>query len=54
MTDWQEKPFIERADLFIKIMNQRWPWTERFVDGITRHARELAIQYITLLRLNFE
>jgi hypothetical protein len=34
MTDWQEKLFIDRADLSIRIMNIRWPYTERSVEGI--------------------
>ena len=51
MTDWQEKLFIQRADLFIKIMNQRWSWTERFVNGITDRLKEHGIERGNVLDL---
>lgn len=43
MTDWQEKLFIDRADLSIRIMNIRWPYTERSVEGIVDILNEHGI-----------
>jgi SAM-dependent methyltransferase len=43
MSDWSEKLFIKRADLSIKIMNQRWPTTEPFVDAIIAKLDALGI-----------
>ena len=43
MTDWQEKLFVERADLSVRIMNLRWPYTEGAVDGIVRILEEHGI-----------
>jgi SAM-dependent methyltransferase len=44
MSNWSEKLFIKRSDLSIKIMNQRWPTTEPFVDAITNKLCELGIR----------
>jgi D-alanine-D-alanine ligase len=44
MTDWQEKLFIDRADLSIRIMNIRWPYTERSVEGIVDILNEHGIK----------
>lgn len=43
MYNWAEKLFIERADLSIKIMNLRWPHTEKFVDGMINLLKENGI-----------
>ncbi|MEM3648115.1 MAG: hypothetical protein QW506_02995 [Thermoproteota archaeon] len=37
MEDGVRRIFIERADLFLKIMDERWPRTEVLVDGIVIH-----------------
>ena len=34
--DWVSKLFIERSDLFMRLLNQRWPGTEKLVDRITK------------------
>ena len=44
MTDWQEKLFIDRADLSIRIMNLRWPFTEKAVEGIVDILNEHGIK----------
>jgi D-alanine-D-alanine ligase len=44
MTDWQEKLFIDRADLSIRIMNLRWPYTEKSVEGIVDILNEHGIK----------
>jgi SAM-dependent methyltransferase len=44
MTDWQEKLFIDRADLSIRIMNIHWPFTERSVEGIVDILNEHGIK----------
>jgi len=44
MTDWQEKLFIKRADLSIRIMNLHWPFTERSVEGIVDILNEHGIK----------
>jgi hypothetical protein len=36
MNDWVKKLFFEHADLFLKLMNQRWTRTEELVDGMIR------------------
>ena len=43
MADWRENLFSKRADLSIKIMNQRWPTTELFVDAIMSKLNEFGI-----------
>lgn len=36
MSDWSERLFIQRADLSLKIMNLRWPYTEKIVEGMVK------------------
>jgi SAM-dependent methyltransferase len=36
MTDWVSRLFIERSDLFLRLLNQRWLKTEELVNGMTR------------------
>ena len=36
MKPWINKLFIERSDLFLKVMDQRWARTEPLVDGIVK------------------
>lgn len=34
--DWVNKLFVERSDLFLRLLNQRWSGTEELVDGMTK------------------
>lgn len=34
--DWVSKLFVERSDLFLRLLNQRWSGTEKLVDGMTK------------------
>lgn len=51
MREWARKLFIERADLSIKIMNLRWPYTEKIVDGMINVLKERGIRSGRLLDL---
>ncbi|MEM2930534.1 MAG: class I SAM-dependent methyltransferase, partial [Thermoproteota archaeon] len=44
MEDWVRRIFIERADLFLKIMDERWPRTEVLVDGMIRLLKDFSIE----------
>jgi SAM-dependent methyltransferase len=49
MSDWTKKLFIERADLFLKLLNQRWPKTEELANGIVKVLRTFGIEKGKLL-----
>jgi SAM-dependent methyltransferase len=51
MTEWARKLFVERADLSIKIMNLRWPYTEKIVDGMIKVLKEREVTSGRLLDL---
>jgi SAM-dependent methyltransferase len=36
MKDWTKRLFIDRSDLFLKLLNQRWAGTEELVTGMVR------------------
>lgn len=44
MEDWVRRIFIERADLFLKIMNERWLKTEVLVNGMIRLLKDFSIE----------
>jgi hypothetical protein len=51
MTHWTNKLFIERSDLFLKIMNQRWAKTEQLVKGIVKLLDDFGIKSGNVLDL---
>lgn len=51
MKDWVNKLFIERSDLFLKLMNQRWPKTEEPVNGMVKVLDGFGIKSGRLLDL---
>jgi len=51
MRDWTNKLFIERSDLFLKIMDQRWAKTEPLVNGIMKVLDDFGIKSGKLLDL---
>lgn len=51
MRDWINKLFIERPDLFLRIMNQRWTKTEQLVNGIVKLLDDFGIKSGNLLDL---
>ena len=51
MGDWINKLFVERSDLFLKVMNQRWPKTEEVVNGIIKVLDGFGIRSGNLLDL---
>jgi SAM-dependent methyltransferase len=51
MSDWVKKLFIDRADLFLKILNQRWARTEELVNGIVKVLNGYGITSGNLLDL---
>jgi SAM-dependent methyltransferase len=51
MRDWINKLFIERSDLFLKIMDQRWAKTELLVNGIVKVLDDFGIKSGKLLDL---
>jgi ubiquinone/menaquinone biosynthesis C-methylase UbiE len=51
MKDWVNKLFIERSDLFLQLMNQRWPKTEEPVNGMVKVLDGFGIKSGRLLDL---
>ena len=51
MGDWINKLFIERPDLFLKIMNKKWTKTEQLVNGILKVLNDFGIKSGDLLDL---
>jgi ubiquinone/menaquinone biosynthesis C-methylase UbiE len=51
MNDWINKLFVERSDLFLKLLNQRWPKTEELVNGIIKVLDSFDIRSGTVLDL---
>lgn len=51
MSNWTKKLFIERADLFLKLMNQRWTLTDGLANGMSRLLETFGIKSGTLLDL---
>ncbi|MCX6654228.1 MAG: class I SAM-dependent methyltransferase, partial [Candidatus Bathyarchaeota archaeon] len=51
MSSWQEKLFIVRADLSIKLMNGFWPYTPKAVDGLVAIATERGVKTGAVLDL---
>lgn len=51
MTEWARKLFVERADLSIKIMNLRWPYTEKIVDGMINVLKDKGVSSGRILDL---
>ena len=49
--DWVNKLFVERSDLFLRLLNQRWSGTEELVDGITKVLDRFGIKAGHLLDL---
>jgi SAM-dependent methyltransferase len=52
MSDWTKKLFIQRADLFLKLLNQRWLKTEELVNGMAKVLSSLGIDQGKLLDLS--
>ncbi|MEM3730443.1 MAG: hypothetical protein QW667_02930 [Candidatus Bathyarchaeia archaeon] len=36
MEEWIKKLFVERADIFLKLLNERWARTEGLVNGMLK------------------
>ncbi len=51
MEDWAKKMFVDRADLFLKIMNPRWARTELLVDGMVKILKDYGIEKGRILDL---
>jgi len=51
MKDWTKKLFIERSDLFLKLMNQRWSRTEALTDGMVKVLGDFGITKGSMLDL---
>jgi ubiquinone/menaquinone biosynthesis C-methylase UbiE len=49
--DWGNKIFIERSDLFLRFLNQRWLQTQELVDGMTKVLDGFGIRSGNLLDL---
>jgi ubiquinone/menaquinone biosynthesis C-methylase UbiE len=49
--DWVTKLFVDRSDLFLKVLNERWVRTEELVNGMTRVLDDLGIRSGNLLDL---
>jgi len=51
MMDWQQKMFIDRAELFLKVMNLRWEATAALADAIVKVLADYSITSGELLDL---
>jgi SAM-dependent methyltransferase len=51
MKDWVSKLFVERSDLFLRLMNQRWLKTEELVSGMAKVLAGFGIESGNLLDL---
>lgn len=51
MNDWTKKLFIENADIFLKIMEERWSRTEELVNGMVKILANFGITSGNLLDL---
>jgi len=51
MSDWTRKLFVERSDLFLKLMNQRWIGTDELVNGMVKVLNSFGIVSGKLLDL---
>jgi ubiquinone/menaquinone biosynthesis C-methylase UbiE len=51
MTDWVSRLFIERSDLFLRLLNQRWLKTEELVNGMIRVLGGFGVESGNLLDL---
>ena len=51
MKDWVNKLFIERSDLFLRLLNQRWLKTEELVNGMAKVLDGFGIESGNLLDL---
>ncbi len=51
MSGWVRKLFVERSDLFLKLMNQRWSTTEELVNGMANVLGSFGITSGSLLDL---
>lgn len=51
MGNWVKKLFVEHADLFLKLLDYRWPRTEELVNGMIRVLNNLGITSGNLLDL---
>jgi ubiquinone/menaquinone biosynthesis C-methylase UbiE len=49
--DWVTKLFIDRSDLFLKLLNERWLRTEELVNGMTKVLDDFGIRSGNLLDL---
>jgi ubiquinone/menaquinone biosynthesis C-methylase UbiE len=50
-TDWVTRLFVDRSDLFLRILNERWLRTEELVNGMTRVLDGFGIRSGNLLDL---
>jgi 2-polyprenyl-3-methyl-5-hydroxy-6-metoxy-1,4-benzoquinol methylase len=51
MSHWTRRLFIERADLFLKLLNQRWPATDQLVNAMVTLLNNYGISSGRLLDL---
>jgi SAM-dependent methyltransferase len=51
MTDWVTRLFIERSDLFLRLLNQRWLKTEELANGMAKMLRGFGVESGHLLDL---
>jgi ubiquinone/menaquinone biosynthesis C-methylase UbiE len=49
--DWVSKLFVERSDLYLRLLNQRWLKTDELVDGMTKVLYGFGIESGHLLDL---
>jgi ubiquinone/menaquinone biosynthesis C-methylase UbiE len=49
--DWVTRLFVDRSDLFLRLLNQRWLKTEELVSGLTKVLHDFGIESGNLLDL---
>ncbi|MGQ9529825.1 MAG: class I SAM-dependent methyltransferase [Candidatus Bathycorpusculaceae bacterium] len=51
MNDWIKKLFVKNSEIFLKILNERWPRTEELVNGMVKVLGNFGISSGNLLDL---
>jgi len=51
MSDWVRKLFVEHSDLFLKLLDERWPQTEELVNGMVKLLNDFGVTSGSLLDL---
>jgi tRNA/tmRNA/rRNA uracil-C5-methylase (TrmA/RlmC/RlmD family) len=51
MSDWINKLFVQRSDLFLRLLDQRWPKTEERINAMIKVLHSFGIRSGSVLDL---